>query len=295
MPALPAALPLLIQPLRIQARERLKAAGVENYLRETDWLLADALQVSVAGLLTERDSAMSPAQAAEAWSFIERRAAREPLQYILGSQDFKGWDIEVTPDVLIPRPETELLVDETLRLLAGQWCPAVADVGTGSGCIAVAIGRARADARIYAVDISKSALAVAKANAERHDLLARVHFIQGSLLDGFARRPGGSFDAIVSNPPYIPEAEFHLLQPEVARYEPRMALAAGPDGLRFYRDILVNAPSLLKSGGHVILELGFGQADKVRGLVEKRTELAVAHCRRDDAGIERLLVLKKSV
>lgn len=294
MPALPAALPLLIQPLRLHARERLKAAGVENYIREVDWLLADVLQSPVAGFLSGQNTALSPAQVAKAWDFIQRRAAREPLQYILGSQEFKGCDIDVTRDVLIPRPETELLVDEVLHLLTGRPRPIVVDVGTGSGCIAVAIGKIRADARIYAVDISGCALAVAKANVARYGLIPQVRFIQGNMVEGFAVRPGGTFDAIVSNPPYIPDEDYALLQPEVARYEPRVALAGGPDGLHFYRQLLGHAASLLKTGGHMVLELGLGQADKVRDLVARKTGLVMTHSTRDDAGIERVMVLKKA-
>lgn len=283
-----------IGELRRQAWDLLRDAGIANAVRETDWLLASALGVPSHVLILEGERPVSVLQAEQAWSFFRRRAAREPLQYILGTQEFRGLDIAVTPDVLIPRPETELLVEEALRAVVGIAEPAIADVGTGSGCIAVAVARERRDATVYALDLSGGALAVARSNATRHGMRERIRFIQADWLEAFGGESAGAFDAIVSNPPYIPERELEELQPEVARYEPRMALAAGPDGLAFYRRLLREAPPLLKPGGHLIMELGCGQAAVVTPMMRQSGAFDSIECRKDAAGIERVLIAGRS-
>ncbi len=270
------------------------AAGVENPRREADWLLAHALRLTSAQLVTDTDRMLEAAQACKAWSFIERRVAREPLQYILGTQEFQGLEIAVTSDVLIPRPETELLVEEATHAIVAHPRPVIADVGTGSGCIAIALAKACPTARIYASDISWPALAVARRNVAEHDVARQVKFVHADLLNPFAVAPEGSFDAVVSNPPYVPDGAIEALEPEVSRYEPRLALAAGIDGLTYYRRLLSAAPVLLKPGGHLIVELGYGQATAVRKLAET-TGLSVLRCRKDDAGIERVLILRRPI
>jgi len=281
-----------IGELRRQACDLLKAAGIENASREADWLLAFTLGVPAHVLILEGARPVSPRQAEQAWALLGRRAAREPIQYLLGTEEFRGLDIAVTPDVLIPRPETELLVEETLRAVAGISAPVIADVGTGSGCIAVALARTRREATVYALDISAPALAVARWNAIRHGARERIRFIRADLLEAFCAAAAGAFDVIVSNPPYIPEQELDGLQPEVARYEPRAALAAGQDGLAFYRRLLREAPPLLKPGGHLIMELGCGQSDRVKRLVRECGAFASVACRKDMAGIARVLVAR---
>lgn len=281
-----------IGALRRQACDLLKAAGIVNAVQESDWLLAAALDVPAHVLILDGARPVSALQAEQAWSFFRRRAARAPLQYILGTQEFRGLDIAVTPAVLIPRPETELLVEEALRAVVGVKEPAIADVGTGSGCIAVAVARERRDAAVYALDLSGGALAVARSNAIRHGMRERIRFIQADLLEACRVEFSGAFDGIVSNPPYIPEREVEELQPEVARYEPRMALAAGPDGLTFYRRLLRDAPPLLKPGGHLIMELGFGQSEAVVRLARQSGAFDSVECRKDAAGIERVLIAR---
>ena len=280
--------------LRRRARTVLKAAGIANPAREADWLLAHALELPSHTLLLEGERTVSARQAERSWALIRRRASREPLQYLLGTQEFRGLDMAVTPDVLIPRPETELLVEEILRIIADIRSPRLADVGTGSGCLAVAVVRERPDATVYALDISAPALAVARANAIRHGTFDRIRFIQTDLLGAFSVRARERFDVIVSNPPYIPVGELEGLQPEVARYEPRVALAAGSDGLTYHRRLLKEAPMLLKPGGCLIMELGAGQADSVMSLARSSGAYDSVVCRKDAAGIERVLVARRS-
>src|SRR6266581_7853022 len=292
MIALPAAPAGSIRQLRMLARDILKAAGLENAEREADWLLAHALRLSQGQLLAAGNAPLTPRQAEQAWTYIDRRAAREPLQYILGTQEFGGLEIAVTSDVLIPRPETTLLVEEAARAIGGQRRSLVADVGTGSGCIAIAVAKTCPQAMLWATDISWPALVVARRNALQHDVGKQVQFVQADLLGSFSASDEGIFDAIVSNPPYIPEGEMERLQPEVSRYEPRLALAAGADGMTYYRRLLSAAAVLLKPDGCLIVELGIGQFNPVSALAD-RTRLSVLHCRKDQAGIERALVLRR--
>jgi release factor glutamine methyltransferase len=284
---------LSVGALRRQAWEALKAADIAEPVREADWLLAPALGLPLPTLLFEGDRAVTPLQAERAWTLIRRRAAREPLQYLLGTQEFCGLELAVTPDVLIPRPETELLVEATLRAVLDIGKPRMLDVGTGSGCIAVSLARARSDATVYALDISAPALAIAEANAIRHGVCNHIKFVQADLLTAFSGSPDGVFDVIVSNPPYVPTYELDALQPEVAWHEPRVALAAGTDGLDYHRRLLYGAPELLKGGGHLILELGCGQADPVVRLAQQTGTFISLECRKDAAGIERALVARK--
>lgn len=281
-----------VNTLRQQAWEALKAAAIADPVREADWLLESALGLPLHTLIFEGDRAVTPLQAERAWARIRCRAARVPLQYLLGTQEFYGLEMTVTPDVLIPRPETELLVEATLQAVLDIGGPRVLDVGTGSGCIAVSLARERSDATVVALDISAPALAVAQANAIRHGVYDHIRFVRADLLTAFSVASEGVFDVIVSNPPYIPARELDALQPEVAWYEPRAALAAGSDGLDYHRRLLNGAPELLKRGGHLILELGRGQADRVWRLSHQTGAFISLECRKDAAGIERVLVAR---
>jgi release factor glutamine methyltransferase len=292
MIALPAAPARSIRQLRRLARDILKAAGLENAEREADWLLAHALGLSQGQLLVAGNAALTARQAQQARTYIDRRAAREPLQYILGTQEFGGLELAVTPDVLIPRPETTLLVEEAAQAIGAQRRSLVADVGTGSGCIAIAVAKTCPHATLWATDISWPALVVAQRNALQQDVGNQVKFVQADLLGPFAASEEGIFDAIVSNPPYIPEGEMDGLQSEVKRYEPRLALAAGADGVTYYRRLLPAAAVLLKPAGCLIVELGIGQLNAV-GTLAERAGLSIVRCRKDHAGIERALVLRR--
>lgn len=195
--------------------------------------------------------------------WIERRACREPLAYIIGKREFFGIDFEVTPDVLIPRQETEVLVETAVNVLSGICAPVVADIGLGSGAIAVSIAKSVPDAVVYGTELSTSALEIARRNAERAGVDSQTHFLEGDLFEPLA---GLRFDLIASNPPYIPSDEIDHLQPEVSKFEPRRALDGGPDGLDYYRLITKRAPEYLKPGGILAVEVGAGEAAMVEEL-----------------------------
>lgn len=225
------------------------------------------------GLLLDRQrgqlllSRMEPvdSRAAERFdTWVRRRARREPAQHIAGQQEFHGLSFHVTPDVLIPRPETELLVDELLALTPRDGV--VVDLGTGSGCVAVVAAAKRNDLRLYALDRSSAALDIARGNAQRHDVADRIEFVEGD----FAAPPrawSGTAHTVVSNPPYVREADWAELEPEVRDHDPKCALVAGESGLEAYRVLVPQARRLLLPAGRLLLELGAGQADEVRKLV----------------------------
>ncbi|RQW87426.1 MAG: peptide chain release factor N(5)-glutamine methyltransferase [Geobacter sp.] len=242
-------------------RDYLAEKGVENSRLEAEWLLCETLGMDRVGLYVNFDKPLSDSELAACRAFVGRRARREPLQYILGSQDFYGLDFEVTPGVLIPRHDTETLVQEAVNR-----CPAganILDIGVGSGCIAVALAKSCPDAHVYGVDLSPKALELAQRNADRHGV--NVTLLQGSLFEPFE---GRKFDLIVSNPPYIPTAEIAGLQPEVRDYEPREALDGGLDGLDFYRSIIPASPACLVKDGWLLLEVGIGEAPDVMKIFE---------------------------
>jgi len=256
--------------------------GVENARLEAEWLLCAALGMDRVGLYVNFDKPLTAAELSACRALVSRRARREPLQYILGSQDFCGLDFEVAPGVLIPRHDTETLVQEA----AGR-CPSagrVLDIGVGSGCIAVALAKALPGIEMTGCDPSSAALELAARNAGRHGV--SLALVAGSLFEPF---PGRMFDLIVSNPPYIPSADLETLQPEVRDHEPRQALDGGADGLDFYRRIIPEAPYHLVSGGWLLLEIGMGQAADVRGLFEAAGRFTEIFFARDAGGIERVI------
>jgi len=219
---------------------------------------------------------------------ITRRTGREPVAYIVGVREFWNRDFEVTRDVLIPRPETELVVEEVLEDAHASLLATVVDVGTGSGCIAVTIAAELPEVRVTATDISTAALAVARRNAERHGVGSRVTFLLTDLLDGVS----GPLDLIVSNPPYMSSEIEPTLQPEVAKYEPRRALYAGDDGLDAYRRLFPAAAERLADKGLLVVEFGFGQEGDVRRLA-RAAGLQVARVRADLQNIPRVAVLRR--
>lgn len=238
-------------------------AGIENPRAEARLLLSHA-----AGITRERmigwPEEEIPAEAAERFAVcLERRCVREPLAYITGIREFWSLDIHCAPGALIPRPETELLVEAALAALPVKDAEyRIADIGTGTGCIPVAFLTERPEAHAVAVDISPQALAVAARNRDAHGLADRMLLVNGSFADALA--PG--LDAIVSNPPYIPDAEVSGLMPEVSAHEPTLALAGGVDGLDPYTPVFKAAMRVLKPGGFIGVEHGTGQGDAVRAL-----------------------------
>jgi release factor glutamine methyltransferase len=223
---------------------------------------------------------------------VTRRAAGEPLQYITGHQEFYGLDFLVTPDVLIPRPETELLVECVIDLAQSIHRPLIADVGTGSGCIAVTLASLLQNARVIATDISRAALAVASQNAARHNLQAHIDFLEGDMIAPLAGRGlEGAIDFLASNPPYVPTRDSHLLQRELD-WEPREALFGGPEGLDFYRQLLAGGHRYVKPGGYLVCEIGYTQLDRVREMIDA-TVWGDVIVKDDLQGIPRTLAVRK--
>lgn len=220
---------------------------------------------------------------------IARRARREPIAYILGHQEFWGLAFEVGPAVLIPRPETELIVESALSVVPADRATAIADICTGSGCIAVALARERPRARVVATELSNAALEIAQRNARRHGTADRVTFTRADLFGDIE----GPFDVVVSNPPYVAESDRRSLQPEVRDYEPALALFAGPDGLDVVRRLVHEAPARLRSGGSLIFEFGFGQAEAVEELISRTAGLTMIGLRRDLQDIPRVAVARR--
>ena len=270
------------------ARRRLRDAGIPADEADLDGRL---LAEHVLGWSTERYVAESHAAAPRGFDerydrLIARRAAREPYAYIVGTQEFWRLRFAVTPAVLIPRPETELLVELALERCAAGAPLRIADVCTGSGCVAIAIAHERKDVTVVASDISEAALEVARRNAGRHGVGARVFFTRADLLDGIA----GMFDIVVANPPYVAERDRPTLQPEVVDHEPGAALFAGDDGLDAIRRLVPQSTERLRPGGTLLFEFGFGQDAAVERLISSTHGLKMIELRRDIAGIPRVAI-----
>jgi release factor glutamine methyltransferase len=269
----------------------LQQAGVESARLDAELMLARAAGVSRIQVITG-DVVLGDAARGAYAALVDRRAAREPLAYILGVKEFYSLELAVTPAVLIPRPETEIAVAAALDFLATRPTARVLDLGTGSGAIALAIAANAPQAMIVATDISDAALAVARQNAERLGLMKRITFRNA---DCFEVRDGGAplgrFDLIVSNPPYIVDQEIIGLQPEIVRWEPRLALAGGLDGLDFYRRIADGLPGYLAAEGRLTVELGDGQADAVTRIL-RAAGFGTIDRLRDPSGIVRVLTIR---
>jgi len=243
-------------------------------------------------LLAELAAPVDAESAGYYFQLVERRRGRVPLQYLLGTQEFWGLTFQVTPAVFIPRPETEGLVEETIRRV-GDREARIADVGCGSGCVAISIAHSLPKTHVYAIDISIAALAVARDNATRNEVSSRVDFLGGDLLQPLLdQSPQPALDVVVSNPPYIPEVELPGLQPEIREFEPRVALTAGPDGLDIVRRLLPQAEKLLTPGGLLMLEVGMGMDRKVKELLDE-SRLEWVTTVPDLQGFPRVVVARK--
>lgn len=269
-------------------------AAVTEARSEAEYLLMHVIGCKRHTLFIEASKTLSEDQEGVFKRLIERRAKREPSQYITGEAEFYGFTFKVTKDTLIPRPETELLVDEALRCalhLAEKKPLTIIDLCTGSGCIAVTMALKLPGSVVYATDISKAALKVAAENTELNNVADRITFLEGDL---FAALSGDGTqalkaDIILSNPPYISLAEIESLDPEVIGYEPKNALYGGPDGLAFYRRIITQAPERLSEGGFLLLEMGFGQYEEIKNLMEKEHRYKDIAILKDYSGIERVI------
>jgi release factor glutamine methyltransferase len=236
----------------------------EKARRDAELLLLYAAGMSRSAFLAHSGDELDLAAATHYEVLLERRREGEPIQYITGACEFYGLPFRVTPDVLIPRPETEHLVERVLELAVAFTEPRIVDVGTGSGAIAVALAHKMPNARIVAIDLSEAALDVALENAKHNAVADRIRFLQGDLLAPIASE---TFDLVVSNPPYVPAADRETLAIEVREFEPGLALFAGEDGLEIYRRLIPDAFGVLASGGLIALEMGFGQSDAVGRLL----------------------------
>ncbi len=249
------------------ATQILTASGVKAARREAASLLVLALQKDRTFLVAHSDYELSDEEENRFRAFVQRRARREPFQYIAGEREFYGLEFSVTPAVLIPRPETELLVEAAIEILRSKNEPRFCEIGVGSGCISVSILNEIKAARAVAFDVSEKALRIAAANAERHRVADRLKL---EISNVFENLKGEKFDLIVSNPPYISAEEFRDLQTEVRDFEPALALTDGENGLTIVKKIIKDAPKFLKSNSFLLLEIGYGQAEIVREMFAPR-------------------------
>jgi release factor glutamine methyltransferase len=290
---------------------RLRAAEAPSYTLAAELLLIHALGHDRAWIYSHAEEMVDSALAEQYFALIARRAAGEPTQYLIGKQEFWGLEFEVTPAVLIPRPETEHVVEVALERLGasgikidmktGAPTPPlrIADVGTGSGCLAVALAHELPHATIFATDISAAALEVARRNAARHGVADRIHFLETDVLEGISLSPlatGHSpllFDLIVSNPPYVARNDEATLAREVREHEPEAALFGGPTGIEIYARLIEQAGELLRPRGNLVVELGYGAADSVRAILSGQPGWANICVTNDLAGIPRVLAAER--
>jgi release factor glutamine methyltransferase len=256
---------VLGQQIHVGELALLKGPHPERARQDAEALMRHALGRDKAWLIAHKNDAIFDSEARLLRALVSRRSAGEPIQHIIGETEFYGLPFRVTPDVLIPRPETEHLVEKALELGGGFRSPRILDVGTGSGAIAVALAHNLPHAQITALDISRPALEVARENAERNGVSRRIRFLVSDLLASVA---DDRFEMVVSNPPYVATADRDSLSIEVREHEPALALFAGADGLDVYRRLIPAAFAVLEVGGFLALEIGYGQSVAVGGLVE---------------------------
>ncbi len=287
------------------ASEYLKSLNIPSARLDSEVLLSFTLNKDRTYLYKNPESRIQNPELSKFKELIERRGKREPVSYITGEKEFWSLKFKITRDTLIPRPETEILVQAVLDIISGQWSVVsgqlnILDIGTGSGNIAVSIAKESPESHVFTVDKSDSALSVAKENAIIHNVAGRITFLKGDLYIPFNPpsppfvRGGkeGLFDIIVSNPPYIPTGDIEGLMPEVRDWEPRWALDGGKDGLEIIRKIIKDAPIFLKSEGFLAMEIGFGQADEVRRIIKAADKFSDIRFVKDLAGINRVVVAK---
>jgi len=287
-----------------QGIARLREADVPLFTLAAELLLLHALGRNRTWVYAHPEEALSDDEARRYFALLARRAAGEPTQHLTGKQEFWGLEFEVTPDVLIPRPETEHVIEVVLDRLAARELRAgrsqktdgaglqIADIGTGSGCIAIALAKELPAANFVATDISSAALAVAQRNAQRHGVADRIRFLESNLLDAFLSPP--SFDLIASNPPYVGRREADSLPREVREHEPASALYGGEEGYELYADLIAQSARLLKPGGLLVLELGHNSLPAVQPLLDLTHWINVGVIN-DLAGIPRVLAAERTL
>jgi release factor glutamine methyltransferase len=278
------------------AMARMRSADVASHALVAELLLMHVMGRDRTWLYAHPEAPLDAEDVRRYFELVTQRGAGTPTQYLTGKQEFWGLEFEVTPAVLIPRSETEHIVEVAVERLGKERANAalrIADVGTGSGCIAVALAHEFPRAEVFATDISADALAVAARNAARHNMAGRVHLVECNLLGAFASKHG-TFDMIVSNPPYVARNEEAQLQREVREHEPHEALFCGATGTEIYAPLVSQTEELLRSGGLLALEIGYGALDRVRLLLDESpawTEIRVAN---DLAGIPRIISAKRA-
>jgi release factor glutamine methyltransferase len=280
---------LCVLDLLKSTEKQLREAGLESPKSEAEWLLAAVLNVDRTNLYLIRDRQLQADERARFDAFLSRRLKREPLQYILGVCEFYGFEFVVSPAVLIPRPETELLVEKVVELAAKISSPRIIDLGTGSGCIAVSLAKLITNARLFAIDISPAALEIAQSNAQRLGVAERIDFRLADMVQSEMFSANESFDIVVSNPPYVLETERPSLQPEIRDWEPVAALYVGDDGLKFYRCIIDYSHRHLRDGGWVACEMASQCSSAIAGLF-REAGFHQVQITKDLAGLDRHLI-----
>jgi release factor glutamine methyltransferase len=277
-----------------RAAQQLAEAGIPTARLDAELLLRNILSKDRAFIFTHGNDALSNGQDALFEKDVRRRITREPLQYIIGRQEFWGLDFFVAPGVLIPRPETELVVEAAIKATEGYASPLIIDLCTGSGCIAVSLAKELSRGRIFASDQSEKALSVARRNAQNHGVSDRIRFLEGDLFGPLQELDvRGKVDIITANPPYVKSADLDGLQPEVRDYEPEMALVAGPEGTEIADRIIRAAPEYLRKNGVLIMEMGIGQAETLMRMVSETGAYQAPEVLKDLAGIERVIIAAK--
>ncbi len=273
--------------------ERFKKEGISCARLEAEVLLAETLSTDRVGLYINYDQPLAPAELNRFKEMVRRRLKREPLAYIIGQKEFWSMAFKVTPDVFIPRPETEILVEEAIKILAKErkknGSLKILDIGTGSGAVAIALAKELPGAYLEATEISAKALAVARENARTHGVAERINFRQADLF----LSQGGPYDLIVTNPPYIPRRDLSVLPPEVRYFEPPLAWDGGEDGLDFFRRLLPQVSKYLRTQGWFLAEIGAGQDEEIKKIASKSPDLNTGILERDLAGINRVFKVRK--
>ena len=282
-----------MSPIRIELLNKIEArlSGVDSPRLSAELFMAEVLGCSRMGLMLERDRVVEAEDVVRIEALVSRRATGEPVAYILGHKEFYGLDFFVTPDVLIPRPETEHIVEQVESLYPRDEPLRFADLGTGSGILAVTIARFFPRSTCMAMDRSPGALEVARRNASLHGVGDRIEFVQGDFTRSL---PGEPFDLIVSNPPYVTESEFYQASREVTEFEPTEALISGPDGLDHFRGMLGHVSDALLSGGRFLVEIGCSQGDAVKFITSREfPEFRTVSIIKDLSGHDRVVLLEK--
>lgn len=277
-----------------KAAARLLALDMPNARLDAEVLLGHALGRDRAWILIHMQDQLDDQGRRIFERDIARRSVREPLQYITGTQEFWGLPFNVTPAVLIPRPETELVVETAIKAADRKATPVIIDLCTGSGCIAISLAKELLHARIFATERSDAALDIARQNARQNSVADRVRFLAGDLFGPLEEMDlRTNIDIIVANPPYIRSDELPTLQTEVRDFEPEMALIAGKEGTEIAERIILQSPEYLKPGGSLVMEMGIGQADVLREIIDETGKYGPIEVLKDLAGIERVIVAQR--